>query len=147
MTKDNLFRLTGRTDDVMKVAGHRLATAELENALNDSDKVNESAVVPIPDKIKGEVPVAFIVLEKNINPDEELEKELKTQVDKKIGPTARPAKFYFIEDLPKTRSGKIMRRILKNLLAGEEPQGLMTLLNPNCVEKIRGIIQESSKSK
>jgi len=143
MTKEGLIRLTGRTDDVMKVAGHRLATAELENALNDSDKVNESAVVPIPDQIKGQVPVAFVVLEKNVQPGEELEKELKKHVDKKIGPTARPAKIYFVEDLPKTRSGKIMRRILKNLLNNEEPAGLMTLVNPNCVNKIKEIIQQN----
>jgi len=144
MTKQGLIRLTGRTDDVMKVAGHRLATAELENALNDSDKVNESAVVPIPDAIKGEVPVAFVVLEKNIEPGEELEKELKKHVDKKIGPTARPAKIYFVEDLPKTRSGKIMRRILKSILAKQEPQGIMTLLNPQAVEKIKKVVEESS---
>jgi len=142
ITKEGLIRLTGRTDDVMKVAGHRLATAELENALNDSDMVNESAVVPIPDEIKGQVPVAFCVLEKNIIPSEELEKELKKHVDKKIGPTARPSKIYFIEDLPKTRSGKIMRRILKNLLSGEEPQGIQTLVNPEAVEKIKKIISE-----
>lgn len=146
MTKEGLIRLTGRTDDVMKVAGHRLATAELENALNDSDKVNESAVVPIPDKIKGEVPIAFVILEKNIIANEELEKELKKHVDKKIGPTARPAKIYFVEDLPKTRSGKIMRRILKNILANEEPAGLMTLLNPRAVEKIKKIVEASKKN-
>jgi len=144
ITKDELIRLTGRTDDVMKVAGHRLATAELENALNDSDKVNESGVVPIPDQIKGQVPVAFVVLEKNVTPSEELEKELKKHVDKKIGPTARPAKIYFIEDLPKTRSGKIMRRILKNILAKEEPQGVMTLLNPQAVEKIKKVVESST---
>jgi len=145
--KQRLIRVTGRTDDVMKVAGHRLATAELENALNDSDKINESAVVPIPDQIKGQVPVAFVVLEKNIIPSQELEKEIKAHVDKKIGPTARPAKVYFVEDLPKTRSGKIMRRILKNLLANEEPQGLMTLVNPEAVEKIKKVIENSETSK
>jgi len=139
--KGNLIKITGRTDDVMKVAGHRLATAELEDALNQSSYVNESAVVPIPDKIKGEVPVAFVVLEHG-KPSPELEKTLKKHVDKTIGPTARPAKIYFPYDLPKTRSGKIMRRILKNLLAGEEPQGLMTLVNPKCVEDIKGLVGE-----
>lgn len=137
--KKGLIRVTGRTDDVMKVAGHRLSTAELENALNENEKVNESAVVPIPDEIKGQVPVAFVVLE-NEKPSEELEKELKKHVDKKIGPTARPAKIYFVEDLPKTRSGKIMRRILKNILDKEEPKGLMTLMNPDCVEKIKKVL-------
>ncbi len=141
--KEGLLRITGRTDDVMKVAGHRLATAELENAIADSDRVIECAVVPVPDKIKGEVPVAFCVLKPGEKAGEELEKVLKAHVDKKIGPTARPAKIYFVEDLPKTRSGKIMRRILKNLLAGEEPQGIMTLVNPEAVEKIGKIIKEN----
>jgi acetyl-CoA synthetase len=148
--KKGLIRVTGRTDDVMKVAGHRLSTAELENALNESEKVNESAVVPIPDEIKGQVPVAFVVLENekllDEKPTEELEKELKKHVDKKIGPTARPAKIYFVEDLPKTRSGKIMRRILKSILNKEEPQGLMTLINPQAVDKIKKIVKDSKKA-
>jgi len=138
-SKNNLIRLTGRTDDVIKVAGHRLSTAELEDAIAESKKVAECAVVPIADEIKGNVPVAFVVL-KNGYGSEELEKELKKFVDKKIGPTARPAKIYFVGDLPKTRSGKIMRRILKNLLNKEEPQGLMTLVNPEIVDKIKKII-------
>ena len=137
--KNNLIRVTGRTDDVMKVAGHRLATAELENAINDSKKVNECAVVPIPHEVKGEVPVAFVVLRHGTG-SEALENKLKKHVDKKIGPTARPAKIFFVEDLPKTRSGKIMRRILKNILKKEEPQGLMTLVNPESVEKIKLVV-------
>jgi len=139
--KNGLIRITGRTDDVMKVAGHRLATAELESAINEHEKVTETAVVPIPDRIKGQVPVAFVVL-KDEEKIKQLEKEIKGFVDKKIGPTARPAKLYVVKDLPKTRSGKIMRRILKNLLAGEEPKGLMTLVNPNAVEKIKEIIKK-----
>jgi acetyl-CoA synthetase len=137
--KNGLIRITGRTDDVMKVAGHRLATAELENAICTHPQVNECAVVPIPHEIKGEVPIAFVVL-KSGTPDAKLEDELKKHVDKKIGPTARPAKIYFVSDLPKTRSGKIMRRILKNVLNKEEPQGIMTLVNPEAVEKIKGVV-------
>lgn len=134
-----LIRVTGRTDDVMKVAGHRLSTAELENALNESKRVNESAVVSVPHKIKGEVPVAFVVLRRGEGSDE-LEKKLKKYVDIKIGPTARPSKIYFVADLPKTRSGKIMRRILKAVLSGEQPKGLMTLVNPGAVDRIKGIV-------
>ncbi len=136
-----LIRITGRTDDVMKVAGHRLATAELENAIAEDDQVNECAVVPIPDEIKGEVPVAFVVLQSG-KPSEDLVKQIKADADQKIGPTARPAKVYFVEDLPKTRSGKIMRRILKNILKGEEPKGLMTLVNPEAVDKIKELISK-----
>lgn len=137
--EDNLIRITGRTDDVMKVAGHRLSTAELENAINEHKLVNECAIVSIPDKIKGEVPIAFAIL-KSGEGSESLEKEIKSFVDKKIGPTARPAKTYFVKELPKTRSGKIMRRILKALLINEEPKGLSTLLNPESVEEIKEIV-------
>lgn len=140
----NLIKITGRTDDVMKVSGHRLATAELENSINKFKKVNESAVVPIPDKIRGQVPVAFIVL-KSGDPGEKLEKKIKSHVDNTLGPTARPHKIYFVKDLPKTRSGKIMRRILKNLLAEEEPKGLMTLVNPGCVNQIKILLEAEKK--
>ena len=141
-TRDNLIRITGRTDDVMKVAGHRMTTAELENAIIDHSTVNESAVVPIPDKIKGQVPIAFVIL-KSGKPSEALEKSIKHFVDKKLGPTSRPSKIFFVKELPKTRSGKIMRRILKALLINEEPQGLMTLINPDCVEEIKEIINQN----
>ncbi len=139
--KQGNIRVTGRTDDVMKVAGHRLSTAELENAIASDERVGECAVVPIPDKIKGQVPIAFVVLKQG-GGSEALGKELVKHVDKKIGPTARPAKIYFVDDLPKTRSGKIMRRILKDVLIGEEPKGLMTLVNPKVVGVIKGIINK-----
>ncbi len=139
--KGNLIKITGRTDDVMKVSGHRLSTAELENAINKFKLVNESAVVPIPDEIRGQVPVAFVVLKKGEgNP--EMIKKIKHHVDNTLGPTARPHIVYFVKDLPKTRSGKIMRRILKNLLGNEQPKGLMTLVNPNCVTEIKSIIKK-----
>ncbi|MCF7910072.1 acetate--CoA ligase [Candidatus Pacearchaeota archaeon] len=140
----NLIRITGRTDDVMKVSGHRLATAEVENAINTHKKVGECAVVPMPNELKGQIPVAFVVL-KSGKPSEKLIKKIKKQVDIKIGPTARPGVIYFVQDLPKTRSGKIMRRILKSLLIKEEPQGLMTLVNPESVKKIKEIIKSSEK--
>ena len=139
---NGLIKITGRTDDVMKVAGHRLSTAELENAFHDNKKVGDVAVVPMPDKIKGDVPVAFIVLKKG-KPKEKLEKKLINYIDKKIGPTARPKRIFFVKDLPKTRSGKIMRRILRALLINEEPKGLTTLLNPGCVGEIKEIISKN----
>jgi acetyl-CoA synthetase len=142
--QNELIRITGRTDDVMKVAGHRISTAELENAIHENSKVSDCAVVPMPDKIRGQVPIAFVILKKKKS-SENLEKQLKKYIDKKIGPTARPHKFYFIEDLPKTRSGKIMRRILRALLINEEPKGLSTLLNPTSVNKIKEIINSKTK--
>jgi len=141
--QNGLIRITGRTDDVMKVAGHRLSTAEVEDAIHDNKKVGNVAVVPMPDKIKGQVPIAFVVL-KHGKGSERLEKKLRKYVDIKIGPTARPARIFFVPDLPKTRSGKIMRRILKALLIEEEPQGLSTLLNPASVGKIKEIIKTNS---
>ena len=141
---NGLFRITGRTDDVMKVAGHRISTAEIENAIDNHKQINESAVVPIPDQMRGEVPVAFVVL-KSGQPSENLEAAIKKHVDDTVGPIARPAKIYFVSDLPKTRSGKIMRRILKNILKNEEPEGLMTLINPDCVESIKKTVNLSKK--
>lgn len=144
--KEGYIRITGRVDDVMKVAGHRLATAEVEDALDSYAGVGESAVVPLADEVKGHVPVAFVVLSKGVG-SPELEQALRKQVDKKIGPTARPAKVYFVPDLPKTRSGKIMRRILKNVLHNEEPQGLQTLVNPDVVPEIISVVKAGQKKK
>ena len=137
--KDNI-RITGRVDDVIKVAGHRLSTAEMENALNENKFVNESAVVGIPDKVRGELPVAFVLLKKKGKPGKELEKDLIKLVRKRIGPIAGLKKIYFVEDLPKTRSGKIIRRMLRNLLVGEKLGNVSTLSNPGSLDKIKKII-------
>lgn len=134
------IRITGRVDDVMNVAGHRLATAEVEDALSQHPLVSEVAVVSRPDEIKGEVPVAFVLLKAGAQPSEELKKELIKTVDKYIGPTARPAEIYFAEDVPKTRSGKIMRRILKALVRGEPIGDITTLRNPECVEELKRLV-------
>lgn len=130
------IKIHGRADDVMKVAGHRLSTAELEDAITRHPNVVECAVVSKPDEIRGEVPVAFVILE-NREPSEEMKKEIKKAVDEHIGPIARPHDIYFVEDVPKTRSGKIMRRILKGLLVGKELRNLSTLKNPESVEKVK----------
>jgi len=134
------IRITGRVDDVMNVAGHRLATAEVEDALSQHPLVSEVAVVSRPDDIKGEVPVAFVLLKAGAQPSEDLKKELIKTVDKYIGPTARPAEIYFVEDVPKTRSGKIMRRILKALVRGEPVGDITTLRNPECVDELKKLV-------
>lgn len=136
-------RITGRVDDVMKVAGHRLANAEVEDALNRHEAVIESAVVGAPDPIKGEVPVAFVVLEKGVTPSEELKRELIKQVERIIGPTARPKAIIYVEDLPKTRSGKIMRRIIKRLINKEPVGDVTTLMNPESVEKLKKVVESA----
>ncbi len=137
--KDDMgnFRITGRVDDVMNVAGHRLATAEVESALAQNDKVSEVAVVSKPHDLKGEVPVAFVLLRKGIEPSEEIRKDLLATVNRVIGPTGRPEEIIFAHDVPKTRSGKIMRRVLKSLVRDEPVGDLTTLLNPETVDELK----------
>jgi len=132
---DNI-RITGRLDDVMKVAGHRLSTAELESAIDLHPMVSECAVVPRPHEIKGEVPIAFVILKAG-TPNDELKAELIQHVRKEIGPTAKPAEIYFVQDLPKTRSGKIMRRMLKSLLTDKPLGDVTTLQNPDAMERLK----------
>jgi len=131
------IRITGRVDDVMKVAGHRLATAEVENAVAQHPSVVECAVVSAPHEIKGEAPVAFVVLKPGYKPSADLEAEIKKTVDKIIGPIARPERIIFVDDLPKTRSGKIMRRILKALLRNQPLGDITTLMNPESVQMLK----------
>jgi acetyl-CoA synthetase len=137
--ENGLIRIIGRVDDVIKVAGHRVTTGELENAVNLHPEISESAVVGIPDGIKGEVPVAFVVYNGSRTADE-IKKEIIEQIKKEIGPIALPKEVYLVDDLPKTRSGKIMRRILKKLFTGEELGDLSTLSNPESVDKIKKIL-------
>ncbi|MCX6764191.1 MAG: acetate--CoA ligase [Candidatus Nealsonbacteria bacterium] len=139
--KKGLFRIVGRVDDVIKIAGHRVTTGELEAAINLIPGVVESAVVGIPDAIKGEVPLAFVAL-KEEKPLEEIKASVKNQIMKEIGPISLPKEIYIVDDLPKTRSGKIMRRILKKIFIGEELGDLSTLSNPESVEKIKRIIKK-----
>lgn len=137
--ENGLVRIIGRVDDVIKVAGHRVSTGELEAAINAHSEINECAVVGVPDEIKGEVPLAFVVYNGE-KPAEQIKKEIIDQIKKQIGPIALPKEVYLVEDLPKTRSGKIMRRIFKKLMAGEELGDLSTLSNPEIVEKIKAVI-------
>jgi acetyl-CoA synthetase len=140
--ENGLIRIVGRVDDVIKVAGHRISTGELEAAVNLHEEITESAVVGIPDEIKGEVPVIFVVYKGN-KKEEEIKNEVINLIRKQIGPIAIPKEVYLVEDLPKTRSGKIMRRILKRLFTGEELGDLSTLMNPEAVEKIKEKIKSS----
>lgn len=134
---EDFIRVTGRVDDVMKVAGHRLSTAELEDAFDRHEAVSESAVVSKPDEVKGEVPVAYVVLKRGVQPSEELKKELVAHISKVVGPIAKPHQIVFADELPKTRSGKIMRRILKALITNEPVGETSTLFNPECVEDLK----------
>ena len=122
------FWIMGRLDDVLNVSGHRLGTMEVESALVSHPKVVEAAVVGMPDELTGEAVCAFVTLERGFEPGEDMVKELKAWVDKEIGALARPKKILFTDALPKTRSGKIMRRLLKEIAAGKSPVGDTTTL-------------------
>ncbi len=126
--KNGYFWIMGRVDDVMNVAGHRLSTMEVESALVSHAKVAEAAVVGRPDEIKGTAVVCFVTLEAGYAVDPGLEAELKQHVGKEIGPIARPDDIRFTDALPKTRSGKIMRRLLRDIAAGRETVGDTTTL-------------------
>jgi len=138
------IRITGRVDDVMNVAGHRLATAEVESALAQNDKVSEVAVVSRPHDLKGEVPVAFVLLRAGIEGSDEITKELMATVNQVIGPTGRPDRIIFAHDVPKTRSGKIMRRVLKALVRSEPVGDLTTLQNPESVDKLKEQVEHNA---
>jgi acetyl-CoA synthetase len=136
--RDGYFWVMGRVDDVINIAGHRLGTMEVESALVDHVSVAEAAVVGRPSQIKGEEIVAFVTLENNVVASDELGQELKQHVVEKIGAIARPAEIRFTEALPKTRSGKIMRRLLRSLAMGEEVTGdTSTLEDRSVLEKLR----------
>lgn len=139
--KNGLIRIVGRVDDVIKVAGHRVTTGELENILSKHSNVAECAVVGIPHEIKGEVPVVFVVLKKKMQP-EKIKKELIAKVREESGPIYKPQEIYLVKDLPKTRSGKIMRRIFKRLFTGEPLGDLSTLANPESVEQVKKILKK-----
>ena len=133
--EDGYFWIMGRSDDVIKVAGHRIGSAEVESSLVSHAAVAEAAVVPFPHEIKGQAIYAFVVLKKGIGKNDMLKEELKKHVSKTIGPIAKPDKIQFADDLPKTRSGKIMRRILKIIAEGGTDYGnVTTLLDPNVVK-------------
>jgi len=126
--EDGYFWIVGRIDDVLNVAGHRIGTAEVESALVSNQKVAEAAVVGRPDALKGQALVAFVTLKSGVTAAPEVREELRNHVAKEIGPVAKPDDIRFAEALPKTRSGKIMRRLLKQIAAGTEIKGDTTTL-------------------
>ena len=135
--EDGYFWIMGRVDDVVNVSGHRLGTMEVESALVSHPTVAEAAVVGRPDEVKGQGIVAFVTLEGSRQGSEALRKELRDHVAKEIGAIAKPDEVRFADALPKTRSGKIMRRLLRNIAAGEEAAGdVSTLEDKSVVEKL-----------
>ena len=141
---DGYFWLLGRIDDVMNVAGHRLSTYEVESALVDNPKVAEAAVVSRPDDVVGEAIVAFVTLRSGFEGTEEVAGELREHVATMIGKIARPHGLIFTADLPKTRSGKIMRRLLRDVARGRPLGDVTTLANAEIVEQIRDMASTSA---
>jgi acetyl-CoA synthetase len=139
--EDGYFWLLGRIDDVMNVAGHRLSTYEIESALVDNRKVAEAAVVSRPDDVVGEAIVAFVTLKSGYEGDDEVATELREHVAEKIGKIARPHGLIFTGDLPKTRSGKIMRRLLRDVARGRPLGDVTTLANAEVVEQIHSMVE------
>ncbi len=135
---DGYWWITGRVDDVINVSGHRMGTAEVESALVAHEKVAEAAVVGYPHDIKGQGIYAYVTLADGNEPNEELRKELILWVRKEIGPIATPDLIQWAPNLPKTRSGKIMRRILRKIAANEHDQlgDVSTLADPNVVKDL-----------
>jgi acetyl-CoA synthetase len=135
---DGYYWLLGRVDDVLNVAGHRLGTMEVESALVDHPKVAEAAVVGKSHEIKGQAVAAFVTVKEGVVTSQALIEELKEHVVKKIGAIARPDQILFAADLPKTRSGKIMRRLLRDIAEGKALGDTTTLADPNVVARLKG---------
>jgi acetyl-CoA synthetase len=144
LDEDGDFWLLGRIDDVMNVAGHRLSTFEIESALVDDEKVAEAAVVSRPHEVKGEGIVAFVTLKSGFVGDDAMLTELREHVAQVIGPIAKPDNIIFTPDLPKTRSGKIMRRLLRDVARGNTLGDITTLANAEIVDAIREQANSSS---
>jgi acetyl-CoA synthetase len=140
---DGYYWLLGRVDDVLNVAGHRLGTMEVESALVDHPRVAEAAVVGKPHEIKGQAVAAFVTLKEGTKPSDALAAELKEHVVQKIGAIARPDQILFAADLPKTRSGKIMRRLLRDIAEGKALGDTTTLADPNVVNNLKAAYEDS----
>jgi acetyl-CoA synthetase len=142
MAEDGYFRILGRIDDVINVSGHRLGTKEIESAALVVNEVAEAAVVPVAHEIKGIEPDLYIALKTGVQPSEELARKISDVVCEQIGKIAKPRKVWLVPDMPKTRSGKIMRRVLGAISNRGDVGNVMTLANPEVVEEIKHMVQK-----
>jgi len=142
---DGALWLLGRVDDVMNVSGHRISTTEVESALVSHHAIAEAAVVGANDELTGQAIVAFVILRGGVEPDQELEKSLKAHVTKEIGAIARPRQIMVVAELPKTRSGKIMRRLLRDVAENRAVGDATTLADPNVMKLISEGLQSEKK--
>ena len=135
--EDGYFWITGRVDDVINVSGHRLSTAEIESALVSHPAVAEAAVIAAADELTGQSVVAYVTLSSGTVPDPGLEMKLREHVGVQIGKLARPGRIIWADDLPKTRSGKIMRRLLRDIADGRPPGDVTTLRDPSVLAQLQ----------
>ena len=141
LTPDGYYRILGRVDDVINVAGHRLGTKELESACLTLPEIAEAAVVPVVDDVKGRVPEIYISLKPGIHSNKTVQEKVTATIETMIGKIARPKRIHIVPDMPKTRSGKIMRRVLAAISNRMDTGDITTLANPDIVEQIRELVQ------
>ncbi len=144
--EDGYFWLLGRVDDVMNVAGHRISTYEVESALVDHPSVAEAAVIGKTHEVKGQGIAAFVTVKEGVAVTDELKDELKQHVAKKIGPIARPEDIFFASELPKTRSAKIMRRLLRDIAEGRVLGDTTTLADPAVTARLKRQYEQEGKA-
>jgi acetyl-CoA synthetase len=138
---DGYFRILGRVDDVINVAGHRLGTKEIESASITVEEIAEAAAVPVIDELRGKIVEVYVALKPGFTPSKEIEQKVSDAIDREIGPIARPKNVWIVSDMPKTRSGKIMRRVIAAVSNFADVGDTTTLANPEIVEDIRHHVQ------
>ena len=146
LPEDGYFRILGRVDDVINVAGHRLGTKEVESACLSINEIAEAAVVPAVDEVKGRVPVVYVSLKPGVAASKDVEQKVTATIETMIGKIARPKMIHIVVDMPKTRSGKIMRRVLAAISNEMDTGDITTLANPDVVEQIRVQVQGERKA-
>ncbi|WP_406692561.1 hypothetical protein REH65_12560 [Saccharopolyspora sp. ID03-671] len=138
---DGYFRILGRVDDVINVAGHRLGTKELESASLTVEEIAEAAAVPVVDELRGRAVEMYVSLKPGLKPSKDIEDRVAQAIDREIGKIARPKNVWVVTDMPKTRSGKIMRRVIASISNFGDVGDVSTLANPEIVDDIRHHIQ------
>jgi acetyl-CoA synthetase len=144
---DGYIRILGRVDDVINVAGHRLGTKEIESAALTVDEVAEAAAVPVIDDIRGRAVEVYVSLKPGFEPGEEMQRKVTTAIETEIGKIARPKNVWIVADMPKTRSGKIMRRVIASISNFADVGDVTTLANPEIVDSIRQQVQSAKVAK
>jgi acetyl-CoA synthetase len=145
--EDGYFRILGRIDDVINVAGHRLGTKELESAAIEVDEIAEAAAVPVVDETRGKIVEMYVSLKPDFEASDELANKVSQQIVKDIGAIARPKNVWIVPDMPKTRSGKIMRRVIAGISNFTDVGDISTLANPDVVDEIREQVQSAKREK